>query len=184
MDAKKAPQFASHSYRTVLIPAVEVTSRTQLRRPSPCWRARSAMPIPSSLMAAPGQVLPSRLFGWHVCLLRVKRPKRRCRDPLNRIVRSLFTPPERRSFKTRISRVSSNPLSYLDSDIRTKMGVVRLRRRKWAERDRKRPEVAPKAGPHGSDNSLGMAAFCGFPTADQERKKNVPNGRLGGGRGI
>jgi hypothetical protein len=27
-----------------------------------------------------------------------------------------------------------------------------------------------------------MATFCGFPTADQERKKNVPTGLLGGGR--
>jgi hypothetical protein len=27
-----------------------------------------------------------------------------------------------------------------------------------------------------------MAAFCGIPTADQERKKNVPTGRLGGGK--
>jgi RNA-directed DNA polymerase len=27
-----------------------------------------------------------------------------------------------------------------------------------------------------------MAAVCGFPTADQERKKSVPTGRLGGGK--
>ena len=58
--------------------------------------------------------------------------------------------------------------------IRTKTGVVRLRRRNWAERDERWPEVDPRAGPHGSDNLPGMAAVCGFPTADQERKKNVP----------
>ena len=41
----------------------------------------------------------------------------------------------------------------------------------------------PRAGPHDSDNLPRMAAVCGFPTADRERKKNVPKGRLGGGRG-
>ena len=30
----------------------------------------------------------------------------------------------------------------------------------------------------------GWAAVCGIPTADQERKKNVPNGRVGGGSRI
>ena len=64
------------------------------------------------------------------------------------------------------------------------MAVVRLRRRKWAERDEKRPEVGLSGGPGGSDNSAGMSAFCGVPTADQERKENVPNGETGGGRGI
>jgi hypothetical protein len=62
------------------------------------------------------------------------------------------------------------------------MAVVRLLRRKWAEKDEKPPEVDPRAGPHGSDNLPGMAAVCGLPTADQELKKNVPTGRLGGGK--
>ena len=63
------------------------------------------------------------------------------------------------------------------------MAVVRLLRRKWAERDEKWPEVVPRAGPPGSDNLPGMAAVCGLPTADQERKKNVPTGETGGGTG-
>jgi hypothetical protein len=50
-----------------------------------------------------------------------------------------------------------------------------------AERDEKRPEVGLSRGPRGSDNSPGMAAFCGIPTADQEREKNVPTGRLAEG---
>ena len=101
----------------------------------------------------------------------------------NRTVRSLFTSPERSFFKPDPLLAPSNPLNYRAFDIRTKMAVVRLLRRKWAERDEKRPEVGPRAGPHGSDNLPGMAAVCGIPTADQERKKNVPTGRLGGGRG-
>jgi hypothetical protein len=64
------------------------------------------------------------------------------------------------------------------------MAVVRLFRRKGAERDEKRPEVGLLRGPGGSDNLPGMAAFCGIPTANQGRKKNVPNGRTGGGRAI
>jgi hypothetical protein len=96
----------------------------------------------------------------------------------------VFTSPERRFFKPDPLRGSSNPLNSRASNIRTKTAVVRLRQRKWAERDEKRPEVGLSRGPGGSDNSPGMAAFCGVPTADQERKKNVPNGRLGGGRGI
>ena len=107
--------------------------------------------------------------------------KRRALDTLNRTVRSLFTSPERRFFKPDPLRAPSNPLNYRAFNIRTKMAVVRLLRRKWAERDEKRPEVGPRAGPHGSDNLPGMAAFCGIPTADQERKKNVPTGRLAEG---
>jgi hypothetical protein len=74
-------------------------------------------------------------------------------------------------------------LNYLNFDIRTKMAVVRLRRRKWGKRDGKWPEVALEAAAPGSDNLPGMAAFCGILTTDQERKKNVLTGRLGGGRG-
>ena len=99
-------------------------------------------------------------------------------DTLNRMVRSRFTPPERESFKPAALRAPSNPLNYRAFNIRTKMAVVRLLRRKWAERDGNRPKVAPRAGRRGSDNLPGMAAVCGFPTADPERKKNVPTGVL------
>ena len=105
-------------------------------------------------------------------------------DTLNQTVRSRFTPPERHSFKLAPPRADSNSLNYRDSNIRTKMAVVRLPRRKWAERDEKRPEVGLSGDPGGSDNLPGMAASCGIPTAKQGRKKNVPTGRLGGGRGI
>jgi hypothetical protein len=105
-------------------------------------------------------------------------------DTLNQTVRSRFTPPERDPFKPAPLRGSCNSLNYRAFNIRTKMAVVRLPRRKWAERDEKRPDTGPQASPHGSDNLPGVAAVCGFPTADQERKKNVPTGRLGGAKAI
>ena len=61
------------------------------------------------------------------------------------------------------------------------MAVVRLRRRKWAERDGKWPQVGLGAAERGSDIRPEKPTFCEFPTADQEPKKNVPTGRLGGG---
>ena len=94
-----------------------------------------------------------------------------------------FTSPERSSFKPDPLRATSNPLNFRAFDIRTKMTVVRLLRRKWAERDEKRAEVGPQAGPHGSDNSPGMAAFCGLSAPMNAVKKNFPTRRLGGGRG-
>jgi hypothetical protein len=103
---------------------------------------------------------------------------------MNRVVRSLLTSPERSTFKPAAQLASHNPLIWQASHNRTKTAVVRLLRRKWGERDGKRPEVGPPAGPHGSDNLPGMAAFCGLPTACQEQKKNVPTGCLGGGSGI
>jgi hypothetical protein len=101
-------------------------------------------------------------------------------SPLNGVVRSLLTSPERCSFKPTRPRTSSNTLISQGFNNRTKMAVVRLRRRKWAERDRKRPEVGLAVAAGGSDNWPEKAAFCGFPTANQEPKKNVPTGRLGG----
>ena len=81
-------------------------------------------------------------------------------------------------------RASCKTLICLASDIRTKTDVVRLRQRNSAaERDRKRPEVGPQAGPRGSDTLLEMAPFCAFPAGGWDPKKNVPNGCLGGGRG-
>jgi hypothetical protein len=78
--------------------------------------------------------------------------------------------------------VSCNALNCLDFNIRTKMGVVRLRQRKWAKRDQKRPEMGSRAGARGSDKWPEKPTFCGFPTADQERKENVPNEQTGGGK--
>jgi hypothetical protein len=101
----------------------------------------------------------------------------------NRTVRSRFTPPERRSFKPDPLWAPSNPLNYRAFNIRTKMAVVRFLRRKWAERDEKRPETGLEPVLMVRTILPGTLAVCGFPTADQERKKNVPTGRLGGGRG-
>jgi hypothetical protein len=108
---------------------------------------------------------------------------RREADTMNQTVRSRFTPPERDSFKPAPLRASSNSLNYHASHNRTKAGVVRLLQRKWAERGEKRPEVKLSSRPSGSDNLPGMAAFCGIPAANQGRKKNVPSGQTGGGRG-
>ena len=66
---------------------------------------------------------------------------------------------------------SSNTLNSLNSDIRTKMAVVRLRRRKWGERDGKRPEVGLAAAARGSDKWPEKPTFCRFPTADQSGKR-------------
>jgi hypothetical protein len=103
-------------------------------------------------------------------------------DTLNQPVRSRITPPERGSFEPAPLRAPSNPLNYRAFNICTKMAVVRLLRRKWAERDEKRPEVGLGAAARGSDKWPEKPTFCGFPTEDQERKKNVPTGRVGGGR--
>jgi hypothetical protein len=77
---------------------------------------------------------------------------------MNQTVRSRFTSPERDSFKPAPLRAPSNPVELSAFDIRTKMAVVRLRRRKWAQRD----ENGRSAGVGGSDNSPEMAAFCGL----------------------
>jgi hypothetical protein len=100
----------------------------------------------------------------------------------HRIVRSRSTSPERRSFKPAPLRASSNSLNYRASNIRTKTAVVRLRRRKWAERDGKWPEVGVAVVLCGSDKRPEKPTFCGFPTADQERKKNISTDETGGGK--
>jgi hypothetical protein len=104
-------------------------------------------------------------------------------DTMNQTVRSLFTSPERRFSKPGPLRAASNPLNHRPFDIRTKLGVVRLLRRKWGERVGKWPEVDLAAAARGSDKWPEKPTLCGFPTADQEPKKNVPTGCLGGGRG-
>jgi hypothetical protein len=91
--------------------------------------------------------------------------------------RSLLTPPERRFYKPHPLRAPANPLNYQAFDIRTKLAVVRLLRRKRAKRDERRPEVGPRAGPHDSDNLPGMAAVCGIPTTNQGREKERPDWR-------
>jgi hypothetical protein len=75
-----------------------------------------------------------------------------------------------------------NVLNFLTLHNLTKMAVVQLRRSKRPERGRKRPEVAAHTGRRGSDNSAGMAAFRGLQGPMHTLKKNVPTGRLGGGR--
>ena len=97
-------------------------------------------------------------------------------------VRPRFTPPERGSFKPAPLLASSNVLIFRGSHNRTKMAVVRLRRRKWAERDEKRSEVALSRGPGGSDNLPGRAAFCGLQGPIHTLKKNVATGQTGGGK--
>jgi hypothetical protein len=87
------------------------------------------------------------------------------------VSRSPLTPPERSSFKPMHLWLRPNSLTFLTFNIRTKTGVVRLRRRKWAERDEKRPEMGLAAAARGSDKWPGMAAFCGIPTGDKRRKK-------------
>ncbi len=103
-------------------------------------------------------------------------------DTMSQTVRSRFTPPERDSFKPAPLRASSNSLNYRASNIRTKMAVVRLRQRKGSERGRKWPKMGFGGRPRGSDKWPEKPTFCGFPTADQERKKNIPNGQTGGGK--
>ena len=80
----------------------------------------------------------------------------------NRIVRSRPTSPERAPFKPAPLRAFSNPLNYRAFNIRTKMAVVRLLRRKWAERDGNGPKWAYRAGPRGSDNWPGRPHSAGF----------------------
>jgi hypothetical protein len=145
--------------------------QTAFRSPAPGARNRGSRPI-----AAAG----SREGRLGSTTSRSKPPHDRPAvrpeaDTMNQTVRSRCTPPEWDSFKPNPLRASSNSLNYRASNIRTKMAVVRLFRRKGAERDEKRPEVGISRGPGGSDNLPGMAAFCGIPTA-------VPNGRIGGAK--
>jgi hypothetical protein len=64
----------------------------------------------------------------------------------------------------------------------TKMTVVQLRGRKWAERGRKPAQSGPQAGHRGSDKWPQMPAFCGVPAVRGALKKNVPTGATGGGK--
>ena len=104
------------------------------------------------------------------------------RTDRNQRVRPRFTPPERGSSKPTRPRASRNLLTLLASHVRTKMAVVRLRRRKWLVRARKRPEMGLPAGAGGSEVRPQTPAFCGVPNGARALKENVPPGRLGGGR--
>jgi hypothetical protein len=75
---------------------------------------------------------------------------------MNQTVRSRFTPPERESFEPARLRASSNSLNYRASNIRTKTAVVRLRRRKWAEREKQ-----AQSGPSGRAPWFGQFARSG-----------------------
>jgi hypothetical protein len=66
-------------------------------------------------------------------------------------VRSPFTPPEGAPFKPASLLAPSNLLILRASNIRTKTAVVRLRQRKWPDREGKRPEMGLSAGPRGSE---------------------------------
>jgi hypothetical protein len=96
------------------------------------------------------------------------------------MVRSRFTPPERSFSKPAPLRMPSNPLNYRAFDIRTKMAVVRLCQRKSPKRGAKWSESGLEAATRGSDKWPENPAFRGIPTANQSRKKNVPNGETGG----
>jgi hypothetical protein len=104
-------------------------------------------------------------------------------DPLNRTVRSLFTSPERGSFKPTPLLAPPNILILQDFDNRTKTGVVRLRQRKGAKRGRKRPKIGFGAGTHGSDKWPRRPAFCAIPAGGECGEKNVSTETTGGGRG-
>ena len=95
----------------------------------------------------------------------------------------MSTSPEGACFKPMPRRACSNLLISRASYIRTKMAVVRLRQRKAPKRGRKWPKMGFRAAARGSDKWPEKPTFCGFPTADQERKKNVPNRETGGRRG-
>jgi hypothetical protein len=109
---------------------------------------------------------------------------------MSQTVRSRFTPPERDSFKPAPLRASSNPLNYRAFNIRTKMAVVRLRQSRGSVASekvgRERRETAQN-GPVGQSRwfgqTAGKARICAVPAPDERRKKNVPNGEIGGGRG-
>jgi hypothetical protein len=102
----------------------------------------------------------------------------------NRTVRSLFPPPERGSFKPTPLRASSNLLIFQASNIRTKTGVVRLRQRKGAGRDGKRPILGPSADARGSGRGRRRPAFCAVPTVRRAPKRMSRTGRLADRRGL
>jgi hypothetical protein len=74
----------------------------------------------------------------------------------------------------------SNPFNYRAFNIRTKMGVVRLRQRRAFRRDEKWPKMGLQTDPHGSEEWPQRPAFCAIPAGDKRRKKNVPNRETGG----
>jgi hypothetical protein len=102
---------------------------------------------------------------------------------LNRSVRSEAAAPERPNFETRTGSAYRTLLNSLDSDNLTKTAVVQLRQRKASRRDEKWPKMGPQACPRGSEEWPQKPAFCAIPAGDKRRKKNVPTGETGGGRG-
>jgi hypothetical protein len=153
------------------------------------WRIEGHQSVCCRDLPARGQnaPIPPLSFQLRVTTSRSKPPHDRSAvrpeaDTMNQTVRSRFTPPERDSFKPAPLRASSNSLNDLASNIRTKMAVVRLRQRKGPKRGRKWPKMGFGGCPRGSDKWPEKPTFCGFPTADQEPKKNIPNGQTGGGK--
>jgi hypothetical protein len=101
---------------------------------------------------------------------------------LNRSVRSEAAAPERPNFETRTGSAYRKVLNSPDSDNLTKTAVVQLRQRKASCRDEKWPKMGPQACPRGSEESPQKPALCAIPAGDKRRKKNVPNGKIGGGK--
>jgi hypothetical protein len=102
-------------------------------------------------------------------------------SPLNGVVRSLLTSPERGSFKPTRPRTSSNTLISQAFNNRTKMGVVRLYQRKGGERARKRLKIALPAGPRGSEECRKCPDSAGFRPARRAPKRMSRLARLAEG---
>jgi hypothetical protein len=92
-------------------------------------------------------------------------------ETMNQTVPSRFTPTEQGFFEPALLRASSNSLNVLASNIRTKMAVVRLLRRKWAEKDKKGLKWAIEGSWWFRTIWPGMAAFCSIPTANPGAEK-------------
>ncbi len=114
--------------------------------PSPVWSGRPARPLRHRQPASPGRLTNPALPGTAAISASYTSQGAilvRTASVPNRVVRSLLTSLERSTFEPATQLASHNPLIWRASHNRTKMAVVRLLRRKWAGRDRKRPKVAP-----------------------------------------
>jgi hypothetical protein len=100
----------------------------------------------------------------------------------NQMARPRFAAPERAPFKPIPVRVSAKALIWQRSDIRTKMGVVRLCQKMRVLREEKWPRVGLATAARGSEVWPRKPAFCGIPAVRRSRKKSVPRVKTGGGR--
>jgi hypothetical protein len=139
-------------------------------------KASGAAPRPGTVAAVHG-------LDYDAATARLREWSRFSAD-LNRTVRSVLTPPRGAYFKPTPLVASSKPLHFFGFDFRTKTAVVRLRRRKWCERDGKRPQMGLLAGPRGSEEWPRRPAFCAIPAVAWVPKKTVPSEETGGASGI